>query len=254
MYTLLNFMHHNTIKKSFFEHGFVVVKNVLSKKKIAEIFIDLEEIKKLALKRSKQFYHLSSNGKFNSIHNINGFRKKGAIIKICKNSKITKIVEKIFDEKVTMRNIEFFLKPKKKGLKAPFHQDNFYWNIKESKALNVWIACSPASKKNGGLCYLKGSHILGTINHEMSFMKGSSQKISDNIMNNLSFKKIFPTMNAGDVLFHHCEIIHGSSKNISNQDRIGLAISFKTKSAKINKEKLIEYKKKLKKSLNKIYK
>ena len=107
-------MHHNTIKKSFFEHGFVVVKNVLSKKKIAEIFIDLEEIKKLALKRSKQFYHLSSNGKFNSIHNINGFRKKGAIIKICKNSKITKIVENIFDEKVTMRNIEFFLKPKKK--------------------------------------------------------------------------------------------------------------------------------------------
>ena len=31
-------------------------------------------------------------------------------------------------------------------------------------------------KKNGGLCYLDGSHVLGTINHEMSFMKGSSQK------------------------------------------------------------------------------
>ena len=61
-------------------------------------------------------------------------------------------------------------------------------------------------------------------------------------------------MSAGDVLFHHCEIIHGSSKNISNQDRVGLAISFKTKSAKINKEKSIGYKQKLKKSLNKIYK
>ena len=247
-------MNHNTIKKSFFNHGFVIVKNVLSKKQIDEIFVDLEEIKKLVLKKSKQYYHLSSNGKFNSIHNINSFRKKGSIIKICKNSKITKIVEKIFEEKVVMRNIEFFLKPKKKGLKAPFHQDNFYWNIKESKALNVWIACSHASKKNGGLCYLDGSHVLGTINHEMSFMKGSSQKISDNIISNLSFKKIYPTMNAGDILLHHCEIVHGSSKNLSNQDRIGLAISFKTKSAKMNKEKLIEYKQRLKKSLNRLYK
>lgn len=246
-------MNLNTIKKSFLKHGFVVVKNVLSKNQINKIFIDLEEIKKLVPKKSKQYYHLSSNGKFNSIHNINSFRKKGSIIEICKNSKITNIVEKIFDEKVVMRNIEFFLKPKKEGLKAPFHQDNFYWNIKGSKALNVWIACSHASKKNGGLCYLDGSHELGTINHEMSFMKGSSQKISDNILNNLSFQKIYPTMNAGDVLFHHCEIIHGSYKNQSNHDRIGLAISFKTKSAKLDKEKLIEYKQRLKKSLNRIY-
>ncbi len=247
-------MNLNTIKKSFLNHGFVVVKNVLSTKQLNEIFTDLEKIKKLVLKKSKQYYHLSSNGKFNSIHNINNFRKRGPIIEICKKSKIIKIVEKIFEEKVVMRNIEFFLKPKKKGLKAPFHQDNFYWNIKESKALNVWIACSHASKKNGGLCYLDGSHVLGTINHEMSFMKGSSQKISDKIMNNLSFKKIYPIMKAGDVLFHHCEIVHGSSKNLSNQDRIGLAISFKTKSAKINKEKFIEYKQRLKKSLNRIYK
>ena len=77
-------------------------------------------------------------------------------------------------------------------------------------------------KKNGGLCYLDGSHVLGTINHEMSFMKGSSQKISDKIMNNLSFKKIYPIMKAGDVLFHHCEIVHGSSKKSfkSRQDWI----------------------------------
>ena len=87
----------------------------------------------------------------------------------------------------------------------------------------------------------------------MSFMKGSSQKINDEIIKNLSFKKIYPKMKIGDVLFHHCEIIHGSADNKSNYDRIGLAISFKTKSAKINKARLIEYKKKLNSSLKKIY-
>ena len=66
-------MNLNTIKKSFLNHGFVVVKNVLSTKQLNEIFTDLEKIKKLVLKKSKQYYHLSSNGKFNSIHNINSF-------------------------------------------------------------------------------------------------------------------------------------------------------------------------------------
>ena len=84
-------------------------------------------------------------------------------------------------------------------------------------------------------------------------MKGSSQKISDKILNKLSFKKVYPKMKIGDALFHHCEIIHGSSDNKSNQDRIGLAISFKTKSSRIDLSKLNEYKKKLKKSLKKIY-
>jgi len=246
-------MEHNTIKTKFFDNGFVLVKNLLSKKEINDIFSDLEDIKKAVKKKNKQYYHLSSNGKFNSIHNINSFRRTGAVMKICKNSKITKIVDKIFTEKTIMRNCEFFLKPKKKGLKAPFHQDNYYWNIKDSKALNVWIACSSASKKNGGLCYLKGSHNLGIINHETSFMKGSSQKISESVIKNLSFKKIYPKMNIGDALFHHCEIIHGSSYNKSNLDRIGLAISFKTKKAKVNKAGLMEYKKKLKRNLKKIY-
>jgi len=41
----------------------------------------------------------------------------------------------------------------------------------------------------GGLCYLKESHNLGTIKHEIYFAKGSSQKISNKILNKLNFKK-----------------------------------------------------------------
>ena len=44
-------MNLNTIKKSFLNHGFVVVKNVLSTKQLNEIFTDLEKIKKLVLKK-----------------------------------------------------------------------------------------------------------------------------------------------------------------------------------------------------------
>ena len=47
-------------------------------------------------------------------------------------------------------NIEFFLKPQKNKMITPFHQDNYFWNVIDANAINIWIACSEASKKNGG--------------------------------------------------------------------------------------------------------
>ena len=47
-------MGYNTIKTKFFNNGFVLVKNLLNKKDIIEIFSDLEEIKKIVQKKSKQ--------------------------------------------------------------------------------------------------------------------------------------------------------------------------------------------------------
>ena len=247
-------MNYKKIKYQFFNDGFVVVKNLINLNEIKEIFDDLKNIKKIITKKNnKQFFHYSKKKDINSIHNINTFRRSGGVIEVSKKRKIILIAEKIFGEKMIMRNCEFFLKPKKNGLSVPFHQDNYYWNIKDSKALNVWIACSKSSKKNGGLCYLKNSHQLGTINHKISFMKGSSQKISDEIIKKLKFKKVFPKLNIGDVVFHHCETIHGSYKNSSNQDRIGLAISYKSKKSKIDKEKNLRYKLSLKNNLKKLY-
>ena len=149
-----------------------------------------------------------------------------------------------------MRNLEFFLKPKKTGKKSPMHQDNFFWNIPNKKALNVWIACTPSNYKNGGLFYLLKSHKNGIVNHEISYQPGTSQQISNRQIINKKYKKIYPNLKPGDCIFHHCEVIHGSNPNKSNLDRIGIVMSFKNKKAKIDMKKWREYQKKLKKNLN----
>ena len=122
-----------------------------------------------------------------------------------------------------------------------------------AKAVNVWIACSKSSKKNGGLCYYESSNKLGTINHEISFMKGSSQKIPDEVIKNLNFKKKFPSLNVGDCLIHHPEVIHGSFPNKSKYNRVGLVVSYKGLKSKIDIHKSNQYKKNLKKNLNSLY-
>ena len=187
------------------------------------------------------------------MHNLQLIFKNNFFVKIAKKANIKNIAEILLNDKSIHRNIEFFLKPKKTGLKSPYHQDNYYWNIENSKGLNVWIACTKSSSKNGGVIYFQGSHKLGTINHEISYMPGSSQKISDKILKQLKFKKVCPTLNPGDCIIHHCEVIHGSKANKSNNDRIGLVISYKTIKSKYDQKKIKSYKDKLKKNLKYIY-
>ena len=240
--------------KNYKINGFVVLKKIFSKKEISKILLELEIIKNLLkTKKDKKFYHKTKNGKINTIHNVQEFYKDNKIESLIKKKKLLIMIKNILGKSFKVRNIEFFLKPKKTGMSSPFHQDNFYWNIIDAnKAINVWIACSPSSKLNGGLCYLEQSNKLGTINHEVSDAKGSSQQISKVVLDNLNFKKKFPSIKTGDCLLHHPEVIHGSYQNKSKFDRIGMAISFASKDAKINKNKMSIYKKKLKRNLDRL--
>ena len=237
------------INQVFFKQGFVVVKNIFSEKKIKNLLKELKKIKIKSIEIKNKNMHYTENKKINTIHDINKYIKSGEVINFSKDRKILNIVNNLLGEKSSVRNIEFFLKPKKTGLRAPFHQDNFYWNILNKKALNVWIACTESNQKNGGVCYYKNSHRLGIIRHELSHEPGSSQKVPEKYLKKINLKKIHPKLNIGDCIIHHCEVLHGSSANKSNKDRIGLVISYKGKSAKINKIKLKKYKNFLEKNL-----
>ena len=152
-----------------------------------------------------------------------------------------------------MRNIELFLKPKKTGMMSPFHQDNYYWNINNNNnSLNIWLACTESNSKNGAVCYIKKSHKLGILYHEISYVAGNSQKIPDKIIKKINLQRVTPKLNPGDFIIHHSAVIHGSKKNISNKNREGLVISYKTTDAKVNKKKMFIYRKREKESLKKL--
>jgi len=250
-------MNLNKIKYKFDKNGFVVIKKLFSNQEINKIIDSIPGVTKIMKNSEGRYIHFTNDGRPNTIHNIYDFiPKKHFINKIGLKKKLIKILENLLGGGVGIRNVEFFLKPKKTGKDAPFHQDNFYWNVINGKAVNVWISCSKVDQKNGGLIYLSGSQKLGTIKHELSFKAGSSQKIPDNIF--LKLKKIFkynsPSLSPGDCIIHHCETIHGSKKNISKIDRQGLVVSFKKKDAKYNLQGIENYKRSLEKNIKVIKK
>ena len=239
------------LKKIFFRDGYVVLKNIFSKKEIKKLINEIEKVKIKSIKIKNPHLHLTKDNKINTVHNINKYIKKGLIIDISKNKRILNNINYILNSNSKVRNIEFFLKPKKTGISSPIHQDNYYWNFKnKEKALNLWIACGESNYKNGGVFYFKKSHKLGLLKHELSYAAGSSHKIKSAYLKKIKIRKFYPNLKMGDCIIHHSEVVHGSGPNKSKKDRVGLVISYKSVDAKIDRKKLNQYKKKVKTNIN----
>ena len=232
----------NYYLNKFNDDGFVVIRNLISKQKIILVKKEISKISKILIKHYQAPYvHLTSDLKLNTAHHLNKIFPKSKLMNLSKNIQINKLLEKKFKEKISMQNFEIFAKPKKTGKRVPFHQDNFYWNIKNQKAANLWIALNKVDQNNGGLIYFKGSHKIGLQKHVKSNIAGSSQKIQKSVIDKINLKKISPKLNPGDCILHHCNVVHGSNNNRSKRNRLSIAIRLVSKNSKIDQKKMKNY-------------
>ncbi len=237
--------------KDYNNNGWVIYEKIFKKKEINyinnKIYIFLK--KNYQKYSGKTINFAVKNKKSRNIKNINSFHQlsdSAYIRKKSKDIKIRTITKYLLNSKEKFMASELFAKPAQKGLPSPIHQDNFYWCVKGGNALTVWIALDDVSSVNGGIQYYNKSQKLGVVKHEPSYAKGSSQKVS-NLKKYNNFKKVCPKLRAGDALFHHSEIMHGSSSNYSGKRRRGLTFQFKDFNATYD----VKLKKQYLKSLNK---
>ena len=233
---------------SYNKNGYCIVRNLLETKQLKQLNKRINNFFKNTSNKLKGKDINFTQNKINSIHDIDKF--DSYFKRISKNKKILKIVKKIINAKVEFRKSEIFAKPAKFGLPSPFHQDNFYWAVKNNNALTVWLALDKSNKRNGGVTYFKGSHKFGIVRHIDSNAPGSSQKIDKRVLKKYNFlKKVTPSLNPGDALIHHCLTFHGSSVNSTRKNRLGFTMQFKDKNATYDKKQLQYYKKKLQKQI-----
>lgn len=235
----------------FNDNGWVKIQNFSTRSEINKIKKNVNNFLKENYKhysgRDINFISKRKNWK-----NINSFHKLhdcNFIQKYSEKKKITLLVKSLLNtKKIRLRASEVFAKPKNYGLDVPIHQDNFYWCIKDAKALTIWIALEKTSEKNGGVFYFDKSHKLGLLKHIPSFKKGSSQMIKKNIKLK-KLKKSLPRLNPGDCLVHHSLVVHGSNKNYSNNSRKGITFQFVNFSSKTDFKRKNKYEKSLMKQI-----
>jgi len=122
---------------------------------------------------------------------------------------------------------QLFWKPAKKGGVVAWHQDYSYWTRTKPVAhLTCWCGLDDATKENGCLQYIAGSHRWGLLPKPV--LAGEIQGIRD-FLNDEQKKQFdhpkFAEVKAGEAIFHHSLTLHGSGENKSDKPRRAFVIN-----------------------------
>lgn len=109
-----------------------------------------------------------------------------------------------------------------------WHQDYGYWyrdGFLFPDMLSVLTALTPATKENGCLQVLPSSHRMGRIEHGFAGEQvGANMEVVEEARRQMELE--YMEMNPGDSLFFHCNLLHRSDSNRSNDPRLSLITAY----------------------------
>jgi len=80
------------------------------------------------------------------------------------------------------------------------------------------LALTEATKQNGCLQVLKGSHKMGRFEHNfVGEQQGADMPFVEEALKRC--ERVYVELNPGDVLFFHCNLLHMSEANLSDKPR-----------------------------------
>lgn len=240
-------MDKRSIKEAFERDGYVLVPGFLAKEEVKEIVQHFERVIKYAtpnMPAEKVFFEEKNDpSTLKQLIDIDKF--DSYFDGILNQGKFKDIAAFLLDDEVDGKTLEYFNKPPRIGKPTPPHQDGYYFMLKPSIAVTMWMALEPADEENGCVKYIKGSHQKGMRPHGRTSTLGFSQQIIDYGPEDIA-KEISIRAQPGDLLIHHSLTIHCAGGNHSDsRSRKALGLIYFGRSAKEDVEAKAAYQKKL---------
>ncbi|NND89276.1 MAG: phytanoyl-CoA dioxygenase family protein [Granulosicoccus sp.] len=143
---------------------------------------------------------------------------------IARSARIVDSLESVLEGDINFFHAKLTLKRPKVGGAWEWHQDYGYWyrnGFLFPYMASVFIALDPATRENGCLQLIKGSHRMGRIEHGTV----AGQVGADSIYVKQALERlplVHCEMEPGDALFFHCNTLHSSAANSSEHSRNAL--------------------------------
>jgi hypothetical protein len=116
----------------------------------------------------------------------------------------------------------FMNKPADRGTLLPWHQDRWS-HLDRDPLITVWTALDPATRENGCVQIIRGSHAWGVINpgHGSGFLseEQAAQFAPEEDV-------IYCELEPGEVVLLHNWLLHSSDKNHSSQSRRAFSVCY----------------------------
>ena len=147
---------------------------------------------------------------------------------IARSESIVGSMEKLLGGEVYHYHSKMIMKDQLTGGAWTWHQDYGYWY--HNGVLNPWmgsafIAVDRATRENGCLQVVRGSHLLGRIDHVLTGEQAGAdiERVKEVLKRQ---ELVHVEMEPGDVLFFHCNTLHRSDQNKSQNPRWSMICSY----------------------------
>jgi ectoine hydroxylase len=142
------------------------------------------------------------------------------------------LVQQILGDEPYHYHSKMIMKEPHVGGAWEWHQDYGYWyqnGVLKPDLCSVMIAVDPATKENGCLQVIRGSHLIGRIDHRQSGEQaGADMERVEVALQRMEL--VYCEIEPGDAVVFHCNTLHRSDANRSENPRWGMICCYNARS------------------------
>lgn len=105
-----------------------------------------------------------------------------------------------------------------------WHQDIRYWSFDRPELVSVWVALGHERQENGGLLLLPGTHAMEFRPGQFDDAKFLRTDLPENA--ELLRMQVAAELEAGDVLFFHCRLLHAAGNNRTAETKYSAVFTY----------------------------
>lgn len=210
--------------EQFHELGYVSGIRVLSEDQVEQLRSELAELVDPAHPGNELFYEYNSNESVDPsrvlFHALGAWRISPGFHDLLWNPAFTVPASQLLAGPVRFWHDQLFCKPARHGGVVAWHQDYSYWTrTKPMSHLTCWIGLDDATRDNGCMQYIPGSHKweLLPVTGLAGDMDAIQTVLSDE--QKAGFKPVAIELKQGECTFHHPLMVHGSYENTTDGPR-----------------------------------
>jgi len=211
-------------------NGYLAGVRVLTDVQVEALRAELAELADPAHPKMRLFYEYHTNESKDPsavlFHALGAWRITPGFHDILWNPAFTLPASQLLEGPVRFWHDQLFSKPARQGGVVAWHQDYSYWTRTEPLAhLTCWVALDDASRDNGCLNYVPGSHLWPDL--PITGLAGDMDAIQSVLSDEQkrSFNPVAIELERGYASFHHPRMIHGSYANSTDRARRATVIN-----------------------------
>ncbi len=202
-------------RKDYADNGFLFPIEIMSE---AEACQHIQRLTAIELQHGPMHYRVKPYLIFRSAYEI------------ATNPMALNAVESVLGPDILLWDCGYIIKePDSEGF-VSWHQDMTYWGLdmaSDDDLVTAWIALTPATRSNGSMQFVPGSHKRGKFAHNDTYDERNILHRGQSINDDFDEAMITQIeLSPGQASLHHGWAVHSSNPNTSDSRRVGLAFNY----------------------------